>query len=129
MLMTREMWWLGFYADRFRLALLLMLNFHLLVMLSRRAGFEETQRWTDDLRDAAIAYGIGILASGALLAVFGILTPGMPPAAVLGTIALQSVPASIGALLGRAPLVGEHTKHSKGPEQAISGKALFLNGL
>src|SRR3546814_19401144 len=60
MLMTMEMWWLGFYADRFRLALLLMLNFHLLVMLSRRAGFEATRRGTAGLRAGARVEETGV---------------------------------------------------------------------
>src|SRR3546814_5140897 len=108
-----EMWWLGFYADRLRLALLLVLNLPLLVLLSRRVGFEETQRWTDDLRDAAIAYGIGIFAGAAVLAVFGALTAAMPLDEIVGKIALQSVPASIGALLGRAQLGGEHAEQDR----------------
>src|SRR3546814_12353885 len=53
----------------------------------------------------------------------------MPLDEVLGKIALQSVPASIGALLGRAQLGGEHAKPAKGTEQAIYGNELFLMGV
>jgi hypothetical protein len=38
MLMTMEMWWLGFYIDPLRLALLLVLMFPLLVRLSQYSG-------------------------------------------------------------------------------------------
>ena len=34
LLMTMEMWWLGFYLDRLRLALFLAINFPLLVGLA-----------------------------------------------------------------------------------------------
>ncbi len=42
MLMTMEMWWLGFYMDPLRLALFILLAIPLLVGLSYYAGFEPT---------------------------------------------------------------------------------------
>lgn len=42
MLMTMEMWFLGFYMERERLLILLLLNLPLLVCLSHRIGFERT---------------------------------------------------------------------------------------
>ena len=42
LLMTMEMWWLGFYLDRAKLLLLLVLTFALLVPLSWLSGFERT---------------------------------------------------------------------------------------
>lgn len=45
MLMTMEMWWLGFYMERHRLALLLLVNIPLLVLLARHIGFERSVTW------------------------------------------------------------------------------------
>lgn len=104
MFMTMEMWWLGFYIDRSRLVLLLMLNFPLLVLLSYHAGFERTPRWRDDLRDAGIAYGIGLTTSVVILGVLALITPDMTADEIIGKIAIQTVPASIGALLGSSQL-------------------------
>ena len=129
MLMTMEMWWLGFYMDRFRLALLLVLNIPLLTLLSYHAGFEETFEWRDDLRDAAIAYGIGIVASAVVLSAFGIFTVDMPPDEIVGKIAIQSVPASIGAMLGRSQLGGGKAEPSQGPEAEAYASELFLMGI
>ena len=42
MLMTMEMWWLGFHIDPFRLALLMGLMLPLLVRLSRYGGMRPT---------------------------------------------------------------------------------------
>ncbi|MCT7378451.1 TIGR02587 family membrane protein [Chelativorans salis] len=126
MLMTMEMWWLGFYVDRFRLALLLILNVPLLILLSHHAGFEETTRWHDDLRDVAVAYAIGIVASVVVLAVFGVVTFAMPADEIVGKVALQSVPASIGALLGRSQLGGSKVEPSEGTEQVNYASELFL---
>ncbi|MFB2550843.1 TIGR02587 family membrane protein [Ensifer soli] len=104
MFLTMEMWALGFYMDRFRLLVLLVVTIPLLIVLSDRIGFEKTAGWREALRDASIAYAIGILSSAIVLAIAGILVPGDHPDATLGKIALSSVPASIGALLGRSQL-------------------------
>jgi len=106
MLMTMEMWYLGFYMARERLLLLLVVNIPLLVLLSHRIGFEETFTWREAVRDATIAYGIGIVTSFLVLAALGLLQRDMPTSELLGRIALQSVPASIGAMLGRSQLGG-----------------------
>ncbi|MBN9054614.1 MAG: hypothetical protein BGO06_06635 [Shinella sp. 65-6] len=104
MLMTMEMWYLGFYIARERLLLLLLVNIPLLVLLAHRIGFEETFTWREAFRDATIAYGIGILTSAVVLAALGIVGRDMPASEIAGKLALQSVPASIGAMLARSQL-------------------------
>ncbi len=125
-LMTMEMWELGFYMERWRLALLMLLNIPLLTCLSYHAGFEETFNLTEDARDAMIAYGIGILASAVILAIFNILTPDQPLEEIAGKIALQSVPASIGALLGRSQLGGDQSGEVRGGRAPGYLSELFL---
>lgn len=107
MFLTMEMWELGFYIDRSRLFLLLSVNVPLLIALARRIGFERTSSWREAIRDAAIAYFLGILSSAVILAAIGVLRGGQAPTEIVGTVALQAVPASIGALLGRSQL-GQH---------------------
>lgn len=101
LLMTMEMWWLGFYIDTARLLLFLLLNGAVLVGLAYFAGFEKTDDLLDSAMDAFAAYAVGVLASTAALALFGIIGPGMPAAEIVGKIAVQSVPASIGAVVAR----------------------------
>ncbi len=107
MLMTMEMWELGFYMDRTRLFLLLIVNIPLLVILSDKVGFEETSTWRQAIRDASIAYALGILASGLILVAIGVVRPDQSIHEVIGMIAVQAVPASIGAMLGRSQLGGQ----------------------
>jgi putative integral membrane protein (TIGR02587 family) len=104
MLMTMEMWFLGFYMSRERLLLLLFLNMPLLLVLSHRIGFEHTATWGQSARDAIVAYGMGILASAAILVLLGVITIDMPLDQWIGMVAVQAVPASIGAMLGRSQL-------------------------
>lgn len=132
MLMTMEMWHLGYYMARERLFLLLLLNIPLLVLLARRIGFENISTWREAVRDAIIAYGIGIVTSLVVLAALGLLRGGMPAAEIVGKTALQSVPASIGAMLGRSQLGHEETDDGKkgtypGELLLMATGALFLS--
>ncbi|UDF28905.1 UNVERIFIED_ORG: TIGR02587 family membrane protein [Roseateles sp. XES5] len=131
MLMTMEMWYLGFYMARERLLLLLLLNIPLLVLLAHRIGFEETFTWPEAIRDAIIAYGVGIVTSLVILASLGLLRGDTPASELVGKVALQSVPASIGAMLGRSQLGhdDEEDKETTYPGELLmmAAGALFLS--
>lgn len=109
LLMTMEMWWLGFAMDRDRLFLFLVFTLALLFPLSYFVGFERTGGGFEDALDAVIAFGVGAIASAAMLALFGIITPAMPVGEIVGKIAVQTVPASIGAILARGQLGSQHS--------------------
>lgn len=132
MLMTMELWFLGFYMERYRLLLLLLANIPLLVVLSHRIGFEKTSTWVQAFRDAITAYALAIAMSAVVLTLLGIVETGMPPSDLLGMVAVQSVPASIGALLARSQLGGQHDDNAEeGDEQEKGvvtsyGRELFL---
>lgn len=109
LLMTMEMWWLGFAMDRDRLFLFLVFTLALLFPLSYFVGFERTGGGFEDALDAVIAFGVGAIASAAMLTLFGIITPAMPVGEIVGKIAVQTVPASIGAILARGQLGSQHS--------------------
>nr|WP_245224221.1 TIGR02587 family membrane protein [Rhizobium halophytocola] len=113
MLMTSEMWYLGFYIGRGKLLLLMLLTIPLLVVLAHRLGFEKTRTWGQAARDATVAYGIGIFTSILFLALFGLIKPGMSADEIIGKIAIQAVSASIGAMLGRSQLGGTSDDDNK----------------
>jgi putative integral membrane protein (TIGR02587 family) len=128
LLMTMEMWFLGFYMDRLRLFLFLVLNFVMLVGLSRFAGFEPTVRRVDDVMDALAAYGVGVIASCLILTTFGILNSQMSVDELVGKVAVQSVPASFGAMIARKQLSSGHDQEAEdaAEEKAGYGGQLFL---
>ena len=128
LLMTMEMWFLGFYAHPGRLLLFLVLNFFTLVGLSRFGGFERTASVGEDVLDALAAYGVGILASSAVLALFGLLGAGMPLDELVGKVAIQSVPASFGAMIARKQLTGGESEEDEehAARSAGYGGQLFL---
>lgn len=99
LLMTMEMWQLGFAMERSRLAILLLATLPVLVGLSYFAGFEPTFRWKDEILDALAAFAIGVALSASVLALFGALRLAHAPSETVGKIVLCAIPGAIGALL------------------------------
>lgn len=132
LLMTMEMWWLGFFMDRLRLALLMLLMLPLLIGLDHFSGFRETTRWSEDVVDGLVAYGVGLTASAAVLLLFGVLGTATPPGEVVGKVALQAVPAGFGAVLAGSQFGGgNHGGEGQSPErrdprEASYGAELFF---
>lgn len=104
LLMTMEMWALGFEMSRARLIVFILLGAPLIVALSHYAGFRKTTCLRDDVLDALSALAVGFVTASVLLAVFGVIGPGQPIDEVVGKIALQALPAAMGAVLARKQL-------------------------
>jgi len=126
--MTMEMWGLGFYMEPLRLMLLIMLVVPLLVGLSHYVGFEDTFDWKDDVVDTFVAYAVGFLAAAPVLLLFGVITPTMPLAEILGKVALQAVPGSIGALLAQSQFGGQNGRNRRKERRAdtYGGEMFFM---
>ncbi len=104
LLMTMEMWALGSTMHPLRLALFLVVMFPLLGGLAYYAGFEESFDWLDFVLNACVAWAVAFLAAAVGLALLAALAPGMSADEIVGRVALQAVPASIGAMLARSQL-------------------------
>ena len=104
LMMTMEMWWLGFYMDRFRLVLFLVLTVPVLAVLSHYAGFEPTDGPMDLVLNAFTALAVGFIASAFILILFHVLQPGNSLDELIGKIVLQAIPGAIGAMLARSQL-------------------------
>lgn len=127
LLMTMEMWWLGFHMAPGRLALFLVLFFPLLVLLSWHAGFEPTFSWRDDVVDALVAYAVGFVCAIAVLGLLGMLGPGQSLRDHVGKVSLQAVPGSIGALLAQTQLgEREEVGEPRGGPGERYGSELFV---
>lgn len=126
LLMTMEMWFLGFSMDRTRLMLFMALTLAMLIGLSNYTGFEKADSWIDNVMDALSAFAVGVFASVVMLALFGILTPDMRLEEIVGKIALQSVPASIGAMLAHKQLGERREPNEDKKVEAGYGAQLFL---
>lgn len=126
LLMTMEMWWIGFYASPGRLAAFLVASVPLLVGLAYYAGFRDSFDWRDDLVDAFTAIGIGAITAGLALSLFGVIRLGDGLFDIVGKIAVQTVPAAMGAVLAREELGGAQQNAEERQAEAAYGGKLFL---
>ena len=125
LLMTMEMWWLGFYMDRLRLALFLALAFATILGLSYFEGGEET--FKIEVLDALVACATGYTVAAVMLLLFGILEPGMSADEIIGKVSLHAVPCSFGAIFARRQLDVEETRKERTRRQGYWAK-IFLMG-
>lgn len=131
LLMTMEMWSLGFYMDRLRLGLFMLVMVPLLIALDHYVGFKgERTTWREDVPDGMIAYGVGIVSSTVVLLLFNVLNLDMPLSELVGKVALQAVPASLGAVLATSELGGEDSADQRvdepRPEGGYWAELLFM---
>ncbi|MGR3197647.1 MAG: TIGR02587 family membrane protein [Paracoccus sp. (in: a-proteobacteria)] len=128
MLMTMEMWWLGFTLERWRIVVMLLAMLPPLMGLSRFGGFRRTDRLRDDLADVLVAIMVAAVASTVVLFLFAVTTIDMPPREIVGKIAIQMFPASIGAMLARSQM-GETSESDREERDASYLGELFLMGV
>ncbi len=125
-LMTMEMWGLGFAMSRLRLFLFIVLAIPLLVGLSYYGGFEETSHFLDDVVDAFAAFAVGFIASALILYLFALIKgEGMATNEIIGKISLQAVTGAMGALLAQDQLHGKDNGARKRRSAGYWGQ-LFL---
>ena len=125
-LMTMEMWWLGFYMDESRLALLLIVTIPLLIGLSHYMGFEDTFGFKDDALDAFVALAVGFVAGAATLSLFSVIGSNMSVQEIIGKISIQAVPGSIGAMFAQSELGGKDRKKEQKRRHAGYGGEIFI---
>src|SRR5688572_10362289 len=125
-LMTMEMWWLGFYIDEFRLALLILMTIPLLIGLSHYMGFEDTFGFKDDALDAFVALAVGFVAGAATLSLFSVIGSNMSAHEIIGKISIQAVPGSIGAMFAQSELGGKEGKKEQKKRHAGYGGEIFI---
>lgn len=107
MLMTMEMWWLGFNIEKYRLALFMFLTIPVLVGLSYYIGYEDTPNLLDDVIDAFVAYAVGFVASAFFLWIFSVIDFEMSVMEIIGKISIQAAVAAIGAMFAQSQMGGE----------------------
>ena len=103
-IMTMEMWWLGFTIDHYRLALFIIFAIPLLIGLSYFIGFEDTSSILDDVVDAFVAFAVGFATSATMLFLLNLVDFTMSSSEIIGKISIQAVVAAIGAMLAQSEL-------------------------
>ncbi|MDP3175920.1 MAG: TIGR02587 family membrane protein [Phenylobacterium sp.] len=125
LLMTMEMWELGFHMDRTRLALLFAVASLVVFGLARFAGFRDDTSLADDALDALAALLVGSVVSAILLILLGLITPDTSFREGVGMMAVQAAPASMGAILANKQLQARSSGQTKEDRAGYLGQ-LFL---
>lgn len=125
LLMTMEMWWLGLYLARYKLALFVIALLPVLVGLSYYAGFRHTFDFKEDVIDALVAFVVGVAMAALFLTLFGVIKTGMSPDAIVGNVILLAAPASMGAILASKQL-GQLQNNARALQQARYAGELFI---
>jgi len=103
-LMTMEMWSLGFYMNGSRLALFTLFTIPMLAGLAYYDAFEPTSRFLDDIVDTFVAYAVGFTTAAVFLLLFGVIKPEMSADEIIGKVSIQAIIASFGAMLAQSIL-------------------------
>ncbi|MBI2249416.1 MAG: DUF2391 family protein, partial [Brevundimonas diminuta] len=106
LLMTMEMWALGFAAEPERRLVFLLAALPVLFGLAHYAGFSARRGLVNNALDTLVALAVGFVTAAGLLLVFNVLDLSSPASAV-GQMSLQAVPAALGALAARRQLSGD----------------------
>ena len=117
LLMTMEMWFLGFYMNGLRLALFTLLTVPLLIGLSYYDGFEATSDLLDDTVDTFVAYAVGFTASIVMLFLFDVVNLEMSADEIIGKISLQAIIGSFGAMFAQSLLSGDEQENEESEER------------
>lgn len=101
LLYTMEVWWTGIQATPVQSLVALALSFVAAVVLNHTSGFRSTRdvRLADAVADAVEVVGLSIVLAAVLLFVLHEITVDTPRGVVLGKLAFEAVPLSIGAAL------------------------------
>lgn len=104
LLLTMEMWWIGTYADLWKLILFLALTFLANVVLTYLAGFKPRRETSliKSIDESVDTLAVGVVASFIVLLVLNRIAPGEPLDSILGKVIIQAIPLSIGASLANA---------------------------
>ena len=107
MLMTMEMWWLGFYMDPFRLALMLVVSVPILAGLAYHSGFQERLSVHGAVVDALVALAVGAGVAAIVLITLAVIDAGTALQEAIGKITIQAIPGAIGAVLASSQMGGD----------------------
>ncbi len=102
MMMTMEMWYIGFYIDPLRLIILILFTLPLFYGISSIVGFEKSKTRMDNIVDVFVAYAVAFATTTLVLGIFAVINRDSQWGEIFVLLLLQAVPGSLGALLARS---------------------------
>ncbi|MGH2351176.1 MAG: TIGR02587 family membrane protein [Chloroflexota bacterium] len=121
LLFTMEMWWLGTYANIWRLLIVLAIALVLNLGLAYIAGFKKRTGFGHKLDQAIDAVAVGVVSSFVVLLVLNRISFTDPLDSMLGKTILQALPLSLGA--SAANIVFSRGESREGNGEESGGKS------
>jgi putative integral membrane protein (TIGR02587 family) len=106
LLYTMEVWWAGFNAHPWRLAVCVPATFVLLLGYNRYAGLHDDASMMEVAIDSVEEMGLGFIIAALALFLLARITFEMPLIDIAGQIVIEAMTVAIGASVGRAQLGG-----------------------
>lgn len=97
LLFTMEMWWIGEYIDGQHLLTFLTVALIANIGLNYAAGFKRESTLGSAVEESIDAVAVGIVGATVMLLVLNQINPDQSADTILGRVAIQAVPLSIGA--------------------------------
>jgi putative integral membrane protein (TIGR02587 family) len=120
-LFTMEMWVQGALLESWKIAVLIVFTFALVIGYSAFSGFRHERTWPDLLLDSVATMGIAAVVSAIALFLLGRIDTGTGLRDAIGQIGLQMIPISLGVSLAGAQLADPE---DDGEEAADLGSAI-----
>ncbi|HEX5708518.1 MAG TPA: TIGR02587 family membrane protein [Pyrinomonadaceae bacterium] len=106
LLYTMEVWWAGFVAHPWRLALYVAATFALLLGYNRFLGLRRDSCFPEVVIDSIEELGLGLLIATLVLWLLGRVTADMAATEVVGKVVVEAMTVAIGVSVGTAQLGG-----------------------
>ncbi len=130
LIFTMEMWWIGEFIGTWHLLTLLGVALAANIGLSYVAGFKRESTFRTTIDEAIDAVAVGVVGAAVMLTVLNQIRPDESPEAILGKIALQAVPLSIGASVANQVFgTGRDQRSRRGPDdgEPMPAREAFLS--
>jgi putative integral membrane protein (TIGR02587 family) len=116
--MTMEVWFAGFTLSEWKLLLLLVFNYGVLLVLQHFSGLHPRKTRGAQVRAALVAYGLGIITASLVLVGLGVTNLHTTLRDFVGKSMLLAVPVSLGASVAMSEFGQEHGVVERRKEEA-----------
>lgn len=131
LLFTMEMWWIGEYINPVRLYVFLGAALVANLGLTYVAGFKRQSTFVTSIDEAVDAVAVGLIAGAVMLAILNQIGFGDSLHSVLGKIAVQAIPLSIGASVANQVFgtTGNKQRQGEGTAMRLSPVKALLSDI
>ena len=104
LLFTMEMWFHSFLLPSWKIVVLLVVSFVVVIGYSAVSGFRRERSWTELLVDSLETMGIAVIVSAVAMLLLGRIGPDVGLRDAIGKVALEAIPVAFGVSLASSQL-------------------------